>query len=85
MIFGICAAIVVILACLYCFAVAPKKAGAAQKAPFMGLMAAHRGLYEKDQSIPENTLEAFRRAAGLSLAIGRAFTFTFIDPLRPSF
>ena len=63
MIFGICAAIVVILACLYCFAVAPKKAGTAQKAPFMGLMAAHRGLYEKDQSIPENTLEAFRRAA----------------------
>lgn len=69
MVFGICAAIVVILACLYGFLIAPRKAGAAQKAPFSGLMAAHRGLYEKDQSVPENSLEAFRRAAAAGYGV----------------
>ncbi len=69
MVFGICAAIVVILVCLYGFLIAPRKAGAAQKAPFSGLMAAHRGLYEKDQSVPENSLEAFRRAAAAGYGV----------------
>ena len=32
-------------------------------APFRGVNYAHRGLFEKDQSIPENSLPAFRRAA----------------------
>ena len=63
MIWGICAAVLVLLILLYAFLIAPKKAKKEQKAPFSGLMAAHRGLYEKDQSVPENTLEAFRRAA----------------------
>ena len=34
-----------------------------KKAPFYGRNFAHRGLYEKDQSIPENSLAAFDRAA----------------------
>ena len=55
-------ALVVLFLC-YCFLTAPRKAGSEQKKPFTGVMAAHRGLYEKDQSVPENTLEAFRRAA----------------------
>lgn len=63
MIWIICAAAVILLLFLYGFLVAPKKTGREQRAPFSGLMAAHRGLYEKDQSVPENTLEAFRRAA----------------------
>jgi len=37
----------------------PKKA---KFAPFYGKNFAHRGLYEKDQSIPENSLAAFDRA-----------------------
>ncbi|MBR0508176.1 MAG: glycerophosphodiester phosphodiesterase [Clostridia bacterium] len=61
--FGIVGGVLVVLFALYCFFVCPRRADAVKKAPFQGLMAAHRGLYEKDQSIPENSLEAFRRAA----------------------
>lgn len=43
--------------------VAPGKASAEQKAPFMGLNVAHRGLHSKDKSVPENSMEAFRLAA----------------------
>ena len=53
----------VVLILLYLLCCMPYKAKKEQKAPFSGLMAAHRGLYEKDQSVPENSLEAFRRAA----------------------
>lgn len=42
---------------------APRIAGKKKKAPFFGRNFAHRGLYEKDQSIPENSLPAFARAA----------------------
>jgi len=63
MIFGIVGAVLVALFALYCFFVSPRRAEPTNKAPFVGLMAAHRGLYEKDQSVPENSLEAFRRAA----------------------
>ena len=63
MVWAICAGVLVLLILFYGFLIAPKKAKKEQKAPFSGLMAAHRGLYEKDQSVPENTLEAFRRAA----------------------
>jgi len=56
---------VVILVCLCAlvvFAVAPGRADSAKKAPFEGRNFAHRGLFEKDQSVPENSLAAFRRA-----------------------
>ncbi len=36
-----------------------------RNAPFTGVNYAHRGLFEKDQSIPENSLPAFRRAREL--------------------
>ena len=42
---------------------APGRASRSQKAPFMGLNCAHRGLHSKDKSVPENSLEAFRLAA----------------------
>jgi len=42
---------------------APGRAPRSQKAPFMGLNCAHRGLHSKDKSVPENSLEAFRLAA----------------------
>lgn len=52
-----------VLFVVYLFSVLPQKADPVKTAPFRGLMAAHRGLYEKDQSVPENSLEAFKRAA----------------------
>lgn len=42
----------------------PGRAPAARKAPFWGRNFAHRGLHSPDQTVPENSLEAFRRAAG---------------------
>ena len=53
---------VLALAGLTAFAVAPGKATAAQKAPFVGRNFAHRGLHKTDKSVPENSLAAFRRA-----------------------
>lgn len=54
---------VFVLFIVYIFLILPRRADPAKFAPFQGLMAAHRGLYEKDQSVAENSLEAFRRAA----------------------
>ncbi|MGX8699117.1 MAG: glycerophosphodiester phosphodiesterase family protein [bacterium] len=42
---------------------APGRAPAKKKAPFLRRNFAHRGLHEADQSVPENSLAAFRRAA----------------------
>ena len=59
----------VFLVLLYGFYIFPRRAGKTQRVPFSGLMAAHRGLYEKDQSVPENSLEAFRRAASAGYGV----------------
>ena len=45
------------------FLIAPGKASKRMKAPFYGRNIAHRGLHKEDQSIPENSLAAFRLAA----------------------
>ena len=42
---------------------APGRATKRQKAPFMGMNFAHRGLHNRDKSVPENSLEAFELAA----------------------
>ena len=47
---------------LWLFLIAPGRSAKAARAPFAGRAFAHRGLYELDQSVPENSLEAFRRA-----------------------
>ena len=44
------------------YLVAPSRAKKAALSPFLNKKFAHRGLYEKDQSIPENSVPAFRRA-----------------------
>ena len=54
---------VLVVFVVYLLLILPSRADKGAFAPFQGLMAAHRGLYEKDQSVPENSLEAFRRAA----------------------
>lgn len=41
---------------------APGRATERQSAPFAGRCFAHRGLHEKDHSVPENSLRAFDRA-----------------------
>ena len=41
---------------------APRRPGKKKSAPFFGRNFAHRGLYEKDGSVPENSLPAFARA-----------------------
>ena len=50
------------LLALWLFLIAPGRASKAARAPFEGRAFAHRGLYELDQSVPENSLPAFRRA-----------------------
>ena len=50
------------LLALWLFLIAPGRPSQAQCAPFAGRAFAHRGLYELDESVPENSLEAFRRA-----------------------
>lgn len=48
--------------------VAPGRSGK-KKAPFVGRYFAHRGLYQEDQSIPENSLPAFSLAADAGYGI----------------
>ncbi|MCR5664665.1 MAG: glycerophosphodiester phosphodiesterase [Oscillospiraceae bacterium] len=43
--------------------VCPGKVTRRQKAPFLGVNFAHRGLHTRDKQIPENSLPAFERAA----------------------
>ena len=47
---------------LWLFLIAPGRSKKAARAPFEGRSYAHRGLYELDQSVPENSLPAFQRA-----------------------
>ena len=47
-----------------------------QRAPFLGMNFAHRGLHTRDKSIPENSLPAFENAAregyGMELDVQRS-------------
>ncbi len=56
------AAAVLFLVGLWIFLVFPGRASLEAKKPFTGRSFAHRGLYETDQSVPENSIPAFRRA-----------------------
>ena len=42
---------------------APGRTTKRQRAPFMGMNFAHRGLHSRDKSVPENSLEAFELAS----------------------
>ncbi len=48
---------------------APGKADREQKKPFRGRNYAHRGLHSEDKSVPENSLEAFDKAASAGYGI----------------
>ena len=47
---------------MWLFLIAPGRSSRTERTPFEGRAFAHRGLYELDQSIPENSLPAFQRA-----------------------
>jgi len=51
-----------LLAGLFLFLIFPSRASEEARAPFTGRAYAHRGLYSPDQSVPENSLPAFRLA-----------------------
>lgn len=54
---------------VWCFLVAPGRLARERRAPFIGRMYAHRGLYAADQSVPENSLLAFLNAADAGYGI----------------
>ena len=51
-----------VLAALFLFLIFPARASREARETFGHRVYAHRGLYELDQSVPENSLPAFRRA-----------------------
>ncbi len=51
------------------FLTAPAKAGRDIVSPFFGRNFAHRGLHEPDQSLPENSLQAFEEAVKLGYGV----------------
>ena len=68
--------LVVVLAVVVLWAVWPGKSTDALREPFQDRNFAHRGLYEKDQSVPENSLPAFDAAclAGYGIELDVQFT-----------
>ena len=61
--------IVVLLGVLYLFLIVGEQPSRRKIAPFQNLNCAHRGLFEPDQSVPENSLRAFERAAELGYGV----------------
>ncbi len=55
-------AILVVLLAFWLALIMPARSAAAQRAPFQNRMFAHRGLFSADQSVPENSIPAFRAA-----------------------
>jgi glycerophosphoryl diester phosphodiesterase len=54
--------LLILLAALYLFLIFPARPSRSMRAPFEKRNYAHRGLYTLDQTVPENSLPAFRRA-----------------------
>jgi glycerophosphoryl diester phosphodiesterase len=61
--------VLLILIALVLFLIAPAKALPEQKKAFYKRNFAHRGLYTQDQSVPENSMEAFRAAVAAGYGI----------------
>ncbi len=68
-VFDLVVELAALFGCVWLFLVFPWPAGRKRRAPFAGRCYAHRGLYEKDQSVPENSLEAFARAAAAGYGV----------------
>ena len=70
------AAVVLILAALTVFLVAPGRPRRPLRTPFLHYNFAHRGLFTQDQSIPENSLPAFAAAVACGCGIELDVQFT---------
>lgn len=55
-------AVLLVLVTLWLALIMPARSTKEQRAPFSGRTFAHRGLFSADQSVPENSLAAFRAA-----------------------
>jgi len=55
-------AVLLVLVTLWLALIMPARSTKAQRAPFCGRTFAHRGLFTADQSVPENSIAAFRAA-----------------------
>lgn len=53
---------IIIISFLYLFMIMPRIFGKPKPAPHMGVYYAHRGLFDNNASIPENSMIAFKRA-----------------------
>lgn len=67
--------ILLVLVLVFLFLIAPSRESG-RFSQFLGRTYAHRGLYRENQSITENTLEAFDKAAGLGYGIELDIRFT---------
>ena len=54
--------IIAVLAAVYLFLIFPGQSSEEDRAPFMHRNFAHRGLYDNEKGVPENSLAAFRAA-----------------------
>ena len=61
-VFLIIVCVLVLLAALFLYMIAPKKATAERLKPYLHTYVCHRGYFSLDQSIPENSLPAFQKA-----------------------
>lgn len=68
--------VIVVLALLILFLIAPSRPSAELRALFQGGRFAHRGLHTKNKEIPENSLAAFKRAveAGYGIELDIQFS-----------
>lgn len=66
---GIIIGILVLLLALWLFALAPNPDGRLRMAPLAHWNYAHRGFYRKDQTLPENTLAAYKAAVDAGFGI----------------
>lgn len=62
MVLVIISIIVAVLVCIYLFMVFPARMTKKQREVFSGRSYAHRGLFDNEENIPENSLAAFERA-----------------------
>lgn len=68
--------ILFVLIALYFFCIRPGKVNPVQTEPFLYRFYAHRGLYTKQQDVPENSLPAFQRAVESDYGVELDVQFT---------
>ena len=62
-------AVLLLFAALWLALILPARSTKAQRAPFVRRMFAHRGLFLADQSVPENSIPAFRAAVAAGYGV----------------